>query len=63
VIQLSKDKVYFSIYKQKGKVLPDYKSKSPVSFLNRLKPFVNAPDKRKHNTLLKLANKEETNVI
>jgi hypothetical protein len=50
------------MYKQKEKVLPDYKLKSPVSSFNRLKPFVDTPSKEKRNTLLKLTDKERTNV-
>jgi hypothetical protein len=51
------------MYKQNEKTLPDYKSKSPVSFFNRLKPFVDVPSKKNNNTLLKLTNKKKTNVI
>jgi hypothetical protein len=51
------------MYKQKGKVLPDYKSESSVSSPDRLKLFVDAPGKRRRNTLLELADEEETNVI
>jgi hypothetical protein len=43
--------------------LPDYKSESPVGFPDRLEPFVNAFGKGRHNTLLKLADKEGTDVI
>jgi hypothetical protein len=51
------------MYKQEEKALPDHKSESPISSLNRLKPFVDALNKRKRNILLKLTGKEETNVI
>jgi hypothetical protein len=63
VIQSSKDKVHFSTYKQERKALPDYKSESLVSFFNRLKLLINVFSKRRHDILLKLVNKEETNVI
>jgi hypothetical protein len=42
--------------------LPDYESESLVSSLNKLKPFVDVPSKERRNTLLKLADKERTNV-
>jgi hypothetical protein len=63
VIQSNKDKVYFSTYKQKGKILSDNKLESLISSLNRLKHFVNTPSKERHNTLLKLADKKRTDVI
>jgi hypothetical protein len=50
------------MYKQKGKALPDYKSESLIGSPNKLKPFVDVLSKRKHDTLLNLANKKETNV-
>jgi hypothetical protein len=63
VIQLSEDKVYFSTYKQKRKVLLDHKLKSLVGSFDRLKHLVNALGKGRRNTLLKLANKKGTDVI
>jgi hypothetical protein len=63
VIQLSKDKVHFSTYKQKGKALPDHELESPVSSPNRLKPLVDALGKGRRDTLLDLADKKRTNVI
>jgi hypothetical protein len=63
VIWLNKDKVYFSTHKQKRKVLSGYKSESPISSFNKLKYFVNILSKKRHNTLLKLANKKGTNII
>jgi hypothetical protein len=50
------------MYKQEKKTLPDYKSKSLVSSFNRLKSFVNTLNKKRHNTLLKLTDKEKINV-
>jgi hypothetical protein len=43
--------------------LPDYESESPVNSSDRLKPFVDAPSKGRHDTLLNLADKKRTNVI
>jgi hypothetical protein len=62
VIQSNKNKVYLSTYKQK-KILSDYKSESPISSSNKLKHLVNAFGKKRHNTLLKVINKKETNII
>jgi hypothetical protein len=42
--------------------LSDHKSESPVSSPNRLKHLVDAPGKGRHDTLLELADKEETDV-
>jgi hypothetical protein len=62
VIQSSENKVHFGTYGQEGKALPDYKSESPVGSPNRLEPFVDAPGKGRRDTLLELADEEETNV-
>jgi hypothetical protein len=51
------------MYKQKEKVLLDYKLKSSVNSFDRLKPLVNALSKKRRDTLLKLADKKGTNVI
>jgi hypothetical protein len=50
------------MYGQEGKVLLDHKSESPVGSSNRLKPLVNAPGKGRRDTLLDLADEEETDV-
>jgi hypothetical protein len=42
--------------------LLDHESESPVGSPNKLKPFVDASGKGRHDTLLKLADKEGTDV-
>jgi hypothetical protein len=43
--------------------LSGHESESPVGSFDRLKHLVNAFGKGRHNTLLELADKEETDVI
>jgi hypothetical protein len=53
----------FTLARINKKALPDHESESPVGSPNRLEPLVDAPGKRRHNTLLELADKEGTDVI